>query len=83
MKIKSRPSVLRGAGFRAAGSSDEGDADGDVGRLGSLRRLLSDEVFHHGVLGHVLHQVGLLKHSSTEISADHVGEKSQADHYDV
>ena len=34
---------------------DEGDADGDVGGLSSLGRLVAHQVLHHRVFGHVLH----------------------------
>lgn len=38
---------------------DEGDPYGNAGRLRPLRRVLADQVLHHRVFGHVLHQIGL------------------------
>lgn len=42
-------------------SSDEGDAYGDAGGLCPLGRLVTYQVLHHCVFGHVLHKIGLLQ----------------------
>lgn len=45
---------------------DERDPHGDARGFGPLRRVLADEVLHHGVFGHVLHQVRLLRGRRTD-----------------
>lgn len=41
--------------------SDEGNSHRDAGGLRPLGRVMADQVLHHRVFGHVLHQVGLLR----------------------
>lgn len=49
-------------GAARGGSSDEGDAYRDGGRLCPvLRGMMGNQVFHHRVFGHVLHEVRLLE----------------------
>lgn len=52
--------------------SDEGDPQGNGGSVCAVRRrVVANHMFHHGVFGHVLHEVRLLERHNEKDTNSH------------
>lgn len=57
--------------------SDEGDPQGNGGSVCAVRRrVVANHMFHHGVFGHVLHEVRLLERNKEKDRESHTTAKA-------
>lgn len=60
--------------------SDEGDPQGDGGNVCAVRRrVVANHMSHHGVFGHVLHEVRLLERNNKKDTNSHTTAKAGLD----